>query len=63
MNIRPHTYGPKSLPAFTVRYVMRRYLDEAKRAKGERPLAHRACVKMAWLLRSEFRAARIVMEV
>ena len=60
MDFRPHTYGPKSLPAFAVRYAMRRYLKEAKRAKGKRPLAHRACVKMAWLLRAEFRAARIV---
>lgn len=60
LNWPPHRYGPKSLPAFTVRLHMREYLDEAYRAKlTGRPLARRACVEMAWMIRADFRNARI----
>lgn len=60
-NCPPHTYGPASLLAFAVRANMADYLAEAKRAKADkRPMARRACVQMALMIRADFRNARIV---
>lgn len=63
LKCNPHRYGPKSLLAAAVRCHMAEYREEARRAqKDGRPMARRACLNYALMLRADFRNSRLAGE-